>query len=88
MWDAVPQEKRRGYDTEAMINEVVTEGHHTTVARTRRGVSPRTKRQKYGRLAGYRETWRMFWHLVGLPVTGVVRWRTFWFYWQGLTIER
>jgi hypothetical protein len=51
------------------------------------GVSHRTKRDKLGLRRGYRETWRMFWHLVGLPVTGVVRWRTMWFYWRELTIE-
>jgi hypothetical protein len=52
------------------------------------GVTHRTKRDKYGRRKGLRETWRMFWHLVGLPVRRVVRWRTYWFYWRDLTIER
>ena len=42
------------------------------------GVTHRTKRDKYGRLLGYRETWRMFWSLLRLPLTGVVRMRTYW----------
>jgi glycosyltransferase involved in cell wall biosynthesis len=87
VWDAVPDEKRHGYSIEIMLNEVIAEGHLTTTARILHGVTHRTKRDKLGRRTGYRETWRMFWSLVGLPVTGVVRWRTFWFYWRGLTVE-
>ena len=30
----------------------------------------------------------MFWQLVGLPLRGVVRLRTYWFYLRDLTIER
>jgi hypothetical protein len=29
----------------------------------------------------------MFWHLIGLPTLGVVRWRTWWFYVRQLTVE-
>jgi glycosyltransferase involved in cell wall biosynthesis len=87
VWDAVPLHKRVGYSIEIMINEVIAEGRLPTTARILHGVTHRTKREKLGRRVGYRETWRMFWHLVGLPVTGVVRWRTMWFYWQGLTVE-
>ncbi len=87
VWDAIPDDKRRGYSIEIMINEVIAEGRLTTTARIMHGVSHRTKREKLGRRVGYRETWRMFWGLVGLPVTGVVRWRTYWFYWRGLTVE-
>ena len=29
----------------------------------------------------------MFWHLIGLPATGVVRWRTYLFYLRELTVE-
>jgi glycosyltransferase involved in cell wall biosynthesis len=87
VWDAVPESKRQGYSIEVMINEVIAEGHLPTTARILHGVTHRTKRDKLGRRTGRRETWRMFWHLIGLPVTGVVRWRTMWFYWQGLTIE-
>ena len=88
VWESVPPAKRRGYDIEIMINEVIAEGRLPTTARIMPGVSHRTKRDKYGRRRGLRETWRMFWHLVGLPVRGVVRWRTYWFYWRDLTIER
>ena len=87
VWDAVPPSKRHGYDIEVMINEVIAEGRLPTTVRIMPGVSHRTKRDKLGRLRGARETWRMFWHLVGLPVRGVVRWRTYWFYLRDLTIE-
>jgi hypothetical protein len=70
-----------------MLNEVIAEGRLPTTARTLHGVSHRTKREKLGRGTGRRETWRMFWHLIGLPVTGVVRWRTYWFYLRALTVE-
>lgn len=88
VWDAVPPAKRRGYDIEVMINEVICEGRHTTTAQILEGVTHRTKRLKFGRWRGYRETWRMWWRLWGLPIRGVVRWRTYWFYWRGLTIRR
>ena len=88
VWDAVPPHKREGYSIEIMINEVIAEGHHPTTARTMAGVTHRTKRDKLGRGTGYRETWRMFWHLIGLPARGSVRWRTYWFYLQGLTVEK
>lgn len=87
VWDAVPPHKRNGYSIEIMINEVIAEGHHPTTARTMVGVTHRTKRDKLGSRTGYRETWRMFWHLMGLPATGVVRWRTYWFYLRELTVE-
>jgi len=87
LWDAVPPHKRHGYSIEIMINEVIAEDHLPTTARILHGVTHRTKRTKYGRRQGYRETWRMFWHLLGLPITGVVRWRTFWFYIRELTVE-
>jgi glycosyltransferase involved in cell wall biosynthesis len=87
VWDAVPEAKRAGYSIEVMINEVIAEGHLTTTARIMHGVGHRTKRHKYGWLRGYRETWRMFWHLIGLPTRGVVRWRTYPFYLRELTIE-
>jgi hypothetical protein len=29
----------------------------------------------------------MFWTLLSVPLTGVVRWRTYWFYLRGLTVE-
>jgi glycosyltransferase involved in cell wall biosynthesis len=87
VWEAVPPEKRHGYSIEIMLNEVIAEGHHPTTARILFGVTHRTKRAKYGRRRGYRETWRMFWHLLGLPTRGIVRWRTYWFYLRELTVE-
>jgi glycosyltransferase involved in cell wall biosynthesis len=87
VWDAIPPAKRHGYSIEIMINEVIAEGRLPTTARTLPGVTHRTKREKLGRGRGVRETWRMFWHLVGLPFTGVVRWRTYWFYLRQLTVE-
>jgi len=88
VWEAIPAGKRHGYSIEIMINEVIAEARLATTARVMRGVSHRTKRDKLGVTRGYRETWRMFWHLVGLPVRRVVRWRTYWFYLEKLTIER
>lgn len=87
VWDAVRPEKRVGYSIEIMINEVIAEGRLPTTVRTMPGVTHRTKRDKLGLRRGYRETWRMFWHLVGLPFRGVVRWRTYWFYLRQLTVE-
>jgi glycosyltransferase involved in cell wall biosynthesis len=87
VWEAVSPEKRRGYDIEVMINEVIAEGRLPSTARILHGVTHRTKRVKWGRRHGYRETWRMFWHLIGLPTFGVVRWRTYWFYLRQLTVE-
>lgn len=87
VWDAVRPEKRRGYSIEIMINEVIAEGRLPTSVTIMAGVAHRTKRDKLGARRGYRETWRMFWLLVGLPFTGVVRWRTYWFYLRELTVE-
>ena len=87
VWDAVRPEKRTGYSIEIMINEVIAEGRLPTSVRIMPGVTHRTKRDKLGLRRGYRETWRMFWHLVGLPFRGVVRWRTYWFYLRELTVE-
>jgi len=87
VWDAVRPEKRRGYSIEIMVNEVIAEGRLPTTVRIMSGVTHRTKRDKLGLRRGCRETWRMFWHLVGLPVRGEVRWRTMWFYWRELTVE-
>ena len=87
VWDSVPAEKRLGYDIEVMINEVVAEGRLPATVQIMPGVTHRTKRDKYGRRRGARETWRMFWHLVGLPVRGVVRWRTYWFYLRDLDVQ-
>lgn len=88
VFDAIPPEKRDGYTIEIMINEVIAEGRLPTTARIMRGVTHRTKRQKLGRLEGYRRTWEMFGTLLSVPLTGVVRWRTYWFYLRGLTVER
>jgi glycosyltransferase involved in cell wall biosynthesis len=85
---AIPPHKRDGYTIELMINEVIAEGRHPTTARIMRGVTHRTKRDKYGWVDGVRETWRMFWKLVGVPLRGVIRLRTYFFYLRGLTIER
>lgn len=69
-----------------MLNEVVAEGRLPTVARVMRGVTHRTKRDKFGTVEGWRRTWRMFWQLLAL--VRVVRLRTYWFYLRGLSIER
>ena len=86
VFDAVPPQKLDGYTIEVMINEVVAEARLPTTARVMKDVTHRTKREKYGKLEGYRRTWRMFLQLVGL--VRVVRLRIYWFYLRDLTIER
>ncbi|HUP71017.1 MAG TPA: glycosyltransferase family 2 protein [Acidimicrobiales bacterium] len=86
VFEAVPASKRRGYQIEIMLNEVVTEARLPISSRVMTGVTHRTKRDKFGRMEGYRRTWRMFWDLWSL--WGVCRKRTYWFYLRDLTIER
>lgn len=86
VFEAIPPEKLDGYTIEVFINEVVSEARLPVTARVMRGVTHRTKRDKFGLLEGYKRTWRMFWDLWGL--WRVVRARTYWFYLRNLTIER
>jgi glycosyltransferase involved in cell wall biosynthesis len=86
VFDAVHPDRREGYTIEIMLNEVIAEGRLPTTARVMRGVTHRTKRDKFGPVEGWRRTWRMFWDLVGL--VRQVRLRTYWFYLRDLTIER
>ena len=86
VFEAVPPVKRNGYLIEIMLNEVVTEGRMPCSARVMRGVTHRTKRDKLGWRAGYRQSWAMFRSLWAL--WGVCRKRTYWFYLTNLTIER
>jgi hypothetical protein len=88
VFEAVPPFKREGYTIELMINEVVAENRLPTSARIMGGVTHRTKRDKLGRLAGIRETWRMFWKLVALPLRGRVRIRNYRHYLRHLTVAR
>jgi glycosyltransferase involved in cell wall biosynthesis len=85
VFEAVPPSKLAGYTIEVFLNEVVTEARLPCTVRVMRGVTHRTKREKFGPVEGWRRTWRMFWQLVGLA--RVVRARTYWFYLRGLTIE-
>jgi glycosyltransferase involved in cell wall biosynthesis len=86
VFDAVPAHKKEGWKIEIAINEVVAERRLPTVARTMRGVTHRTKREKLGRVEGYMATWRMFREVVGM--VNHVRWRGYWFYLRNLTVER
>ena len=86
VFEAVPPAKRDGYLIEIMLNEVVTEARMPCTARVMRGVTHRTKREKFGWREGYRRTWAMFRSLWAL--WGVCRKRTYWFYLKDLTIER
>lgn len=88
VWDRLPERKLDGYTIEVRLNEVICEGRHRTSARTMTGVYHRTKRDKFGRLEGLRRTWHMYRALLSMlrPI-GDVRWRTYWFYLRGLTIE-
>lgn len=86
VWDAVAPHKREGYLIEIMLTEAISEGRLSTSARVMRGVTHRTKRDKLGPWEGSKATWRMFRDLWSL--WGVCRKRTYWFYLQGLSIER
>jgi glycosyltransferase involved in cell wall biosynthesis len=86
VFDAVHPDDREGYTIEIMLNQVIAEGRLPTTARVMRGVSHRTKRDKFGPVEGWRRTWQMFWDLVALLKN--VRLRTYWFYLRDLTIER
>lgn len=85
VFEAVPPHKRQGYLIEIMLNEVVAEARMPFSAQVMQGVTHRTKRQKFGRVDGYRRSWRMFRALWAL--WGVCRKRTYWFYLRSLTIE-
>ena len=86
VFEAVPPAKRDGYLIEIMLNEVVTEARMPCTAQVMKGVTHRTKREKFGWREGYGRTWRMFRQLWAL--WGVCRKRTYWFYLRDLTIER
>ncbi len=86
VWDSVPSARRQGWQIEVMINEVVVEGRRPCSAQTMSGVTHRTKRDKFGRHEGRRQTWQMFRECMG--VFAVVRLRTYWFYVRSLTVER
>ncbi len=87
VFEAVPAWQRDGYKMEILLNEVIAEARARTSACTLEGVRHRTKRDKLGPSEGRRQTWQMFWALAGMPMTGEVRWRTFWLYWRGLTVR-
>jgi glycosyltransferase involved in cell wall biosynthesis len=86
VFEAIPPDKLDGYTIESRINEVIAEGRLRTVVRTMQGVSHRTKRDKFGPVEGARATWEMFVDLVRL-LRGDIRWRAYWYYLQGLTVE-
>lgn len=88
VWESIPPAKYDGYTIEVRINEVIAEGHLRTHARTMPGVHHRTKREKFGALAGFWRTVLMYRDLLSmLPPVGDVRWRTYWFYLRGLTVS-
>lgn len=88
VWERIPEDKIAGYTIEVRLNEVICEGRLRTSARTMVGVYHRTKRDKFGGLEGLRRTWHMYRDLLSmLKPLGDVRWRTYWFYLRGLTIE-
>ena len=88
VFESIPPERLDGFTIEVTINEVIAEGRLPTVARVMKGVTHRTKREKFGQVEGWRRTWRMFGQILALPFNGVIRWRTYWFYLRDLTIER
>jgi glycosyltransferase involved in cell wall biosynthesis len=89
VWDAIPPHKLDGYTIEARLNEVISERRLKTTARTMRGVFHRTKRVKLGRWEGVLRTIDMYRDIISMmwPI-GDIRWRTYFFYLRGLTVER
>lgn len=88
VWDAIPPSKREGFTIEFMINEVIADSRVPTVSRTMKGVTHRTKRDKFGPLRGWKHTIEMFWDVWTLPLKGHIRARWYWFYLRGLSVER
>ena len=88
VWDAVPPAKRDGYKIETFINEVVAEGRLPVTARVMKGVTHRTKRDKFGPVEGWRRSWEMFVDVWSDALLNETRKRTYWYYLRGLTIER
>ena len=88
VFDSIPASKLRGYTVEVRINEVACEGHLPISIRTLRGVTHRTKRDKFGWREGLRRTWWMYRDLLGMvkPI-GDVRLRTYWWYLHLITVE-
>ena len=58
VFEAVPPVKRDGYTIEMMINEVVASRHLKTSVRVMKGVTHRTKRDKFGLVKGWQLTWK------------------------------
>ncbi|MBW3546929.1 MAG: glycosyltransferase family 2 protein [Actinobacteria bacterium] len=88
VFEAVPPDKLAGYTIEIRLNEVVCERRLTTSVRTMAGVQHRTKRDKLGARDGFLQTWSMYKALFSqMRPVGDIRWRTYWFYLRGLTIE-
>jgi glycosyltransferase involved in cell wall biosynthesis len=88
VFEAIPPDKLDGYTIETVINEVVASRHLQTSVRVMRGVTHRTKRDKFGLVKGWQLTWKMFWALARLPLRGVVRGRYYLNYLRSLTVER
>ena len=89
VWESIPPERLDGYTIESRIDQVIAEGRHRTSVRRMRGVFHRTKRDKLGRLEGYRRTFRMYRDLFGLlRPWGDIPWRAYWWYLRGLSIDR
>ena len=88
VWDSIPPHKREGFTIEFMINEVIADSRVPTVSRTMKGVTHRTKRDKFGPVRGWKHTIEMFWDVWTLPLKGHIRARWYWFYLQGLSVER
>ena len=88
VFEVIPPDKLDGYTIETVINEVVASRHLKTSVRVMKGVSHRTKRDKFGLVKGWQLTWKMFWALVRLPLRGVVRGRYYLNYLRSLSVEK
>ncbi|MCL4312835.1 MAG: glycosyltransferase [Actinobacteria bacterium] len=87
VFEMVPPWLMDGYTIEVMLDKVVVEARLPVVARVMSGVTHRTKRDKLGKLEGYRQSLAMFSQLLRLPFTGVVKWRLYLHYLRSVVIE-
>ena len=88
VFESVPPSKREGYRIETFINEVVAEGRLPVTAQVMKGVTHRTKRDKFGPVEGWLRSWQMFVDVWSRSLLAQCRKRTYLYYLRNLTVVR
>ena len=88
VFESVPPAKREGYRIETFINEVVAEGRLPVTAQVMKGVTHRTKRDKFGPVEGWRRSWQMFVDVWSRSLLAQCRKRSYLYYLRNLTVVR